>query len=358
MVDPLITTESPWTGSVTEDANFSVNHEWTTARFVAETLIILLSVCLNSAGLSLVYTTHKEKRSVYHILYINISVSNIIACPLTWFLGNVQFFFPEWFHCNLVPDSELYALAALLSRYKVVTGLAVGVHMNIAMLSLGICQYFAVCRPLHSVYLMQRRRAYAMIIIAWAALLICAVVPFIAIYSRASLSASDDVQSIVKSGIKITANTYGCIIIGVYVILITLALLITSSLLEYSRRTYSLARSNSITCDMERLQGEQRACIATAALLASRTIITVPLTLYFIIDLNSDNGKRNMAIFMLSIVPCAKCIFDPFIYGSLMRDVKKTWTRFTGRCCGKYGGYDMDLPTKDIVTVDTSYTTA
>ena len=295
-------------------------------RCIIESILIFISVFANVIGVAFVVVTHSKHKSVYHILYMNVSISNILACLLTWFVGNVSFFFSDWFLRNLQPDSERYCEALLYYNMGLPVALCVAIQMNISMFALTVCQYYAICKPLQSKYILQKNRAIVLIVLSIVVFLFCGSVPFVVSICRvAGWTDCDQVaQLYIEKNLKITVNVYSGIIIFMYILTISLGARIFQAIREYASRTRSLSERNELHMDGKKLARDKRAFTVTMCLLLSRTLFTIPLQIYFVLNINRNGLHDNATVMYLTVLPCAKCILDPFIYGSLMRDVNKT----------------------------------
>lgn len=301
-------------------------------RFGIETFIIVVSLTINVLGLYLVAATHKKSQSVYHILYFNLALSNLIACPLTWLCNNMMFLFNDWF--NDVMPTDLRCEAVVYSTVGVFVALSVGIQMTLAMLGLTMAQYVAICHPLKSIYMLEKRRAYIFIPIAIVISLTCAGTPFAVLLHRVkTTTCTDALIGSIFGDVILGANVLTSIIIVLYVLMASVGVRVYVEMRQHLKRKLELGGN----VNAKKMKDDHRAFGTTMLLLLTLTLFFIPFTIYFVTKLNVDGLEgvaANVSIFYLTMMPCAKCIFDPIIYGARMRDVKAQYKRLTGRCLG------------------------
>ena len=299
-------------------------------RFGPETFIIFISMSINVLGLYAVMSTHRKRQSVYHILYFNLAISNLVACPMTWLCNNMLFLFNDWFNEMLQTDFKCTTTVYMLAG--VFVALSVGIQMTLAMLGLALAQYMAICRPLQSIYVLQKKRAYYFIPVAIVISLICAATPFGVLHSRSTTNAcTNEIIGSIFRDVILGANILTVIIVILYLAMAVIGVRIYIEIRRHMKRKLELGGN----VDVKKLHEDHRAFGTTMFLLLSLTLFFIPFTIYFVTKLNVDGVEKvaaNVSIFYLTMMPCAKCIFDPIIYGARMRDVKATYTRLFLRC--------------------------
>ena len=299
-----------------------------TARFAAETVIITVSILVNIFGLVVVRMAHRLRNSVYHILYVNLAVSNILSCPATWLCNNIPFLFSDWFE-EVDPEQQCRAVG--YNIIGVYVALAVGIQMTFAMLGLTMVQYMAICHPNKSEYLLQKRRVFIFISGSALVTLVCIAVPFttMLLQTRECGDESDDVINTLYRNTILIANILTGLITLQYIAITVITI-----------RVFCASRSTAVArYDLHRGNGERELSDAfktTMIMLILLTIFFIPFTIFFVYRLNVDGIEKvsaNIAIYYLTMMPCAKCIFDPFIYILGTRHVLETASDNLCKCC-------------------------
>ncbi len=71
-----------------------VSEIFLTGRFAAETVLSILSVLFNILAFCAVQLVHGH-RTVYHLLFTNLSIANILCSILSWLCNNALFLFEQ-----------------------------------------------------------------------------------------------------------------------------------------------------------------------------------------------------------------------------------------------------------------------
>jgi hypothetical protein len=68
---------------------------FSTSRFVVETVLAVLALCMNCMALISSAHARNKRYSIYHILFINLCVCNAMSLSLSWISNNTLFLFSD-----------------------------------------------------------------------------------------------------------------------------------------------------------------------------------------------------------------------------------------------------------------------
>lgn len=289
-----------------------------TERFLTETIMMVLASTTNSLAW-IVAKQAQGQHTAYHILFLNLAVSNIL-CSLSSWLGN------NIIYLEILSNySKCVNLATLITiqNFSVLAGCIAG----LTILGFTSIQFLAICRPLHHARLVRRKRIYCFCAISWIVVIaILAIVTSIIVHLYNALEEKFKLQLFTYS-IKVCVNIGVTILALIYFLTIILCAKIFIEIRNLRRRLSQFRFDQAI-------EGERKAFVTIVFLLAAMTIFFLPYTILHVYTLNIDSGLINSPaiFFFMTTLPYIKFLADPFIYGMRMKEVKDVCKKILIRC--------------------------
>ncbi len=296
-------------------------------RFVTESTLATASVLSNA--LALVALVHVYGRqTVYHRLFVNLAVANILASILAWISNNMFYIFGEHIEVLLVSGTSLCQIIAFLLAAVFVSS-SFGIVSTLTMLGFTTVQYFAICRPLHHLSIVRKRKICIFLTWTWIVSLAFACVPCIVVWYRAKHGECDaDMLDKILQVIVFGANCSTGVVGIVYILIVLMCI-----------RIYTEIRNLQIRLNQFRFKqevsSERKAFVTIVILLTTLSLFFIPYACLYVITLNATTDvdiQNNVLIYYMVLLPYLKFLTDPLIYGMRMKEVKDAWLRIFIKC--------------------------
>ncbi|KAI0238367.1 hypothetical protein LSAT2_010959, partial [Lamellibrachia satsuma] len=308
-------------GDVFFDTYFS------TTRFGVESVLAVVSSVTNAAALVAIANAPRSRHTVYHTLFVNLAIVNIIACQLSWFCNNSLFLFQRHLADMLRRGATLCWMFVVLVAAVFASSLF-GLISTLTMLGLTTVQYIAICRPLDQVALVSQTRVYRFIAFAWLVSLFTCLAPFLTLLvivhrSACTFTTLRHIQLIVVGGV----NTFVALVFAIHVVMLAqcVKIYIEISLL---RKRLSQFRFR------EDIRGEWKAFITTAVLLLTMVAFFLPYSVVYVVSINHISQaslQSGALIYYMNLLPYLKFLSDPIIYGMRTLEVREGCFRLLAR---------------------------
>lgn len=328
---------APLSSSSSSSSNFFETY-YSRTRLFLEASLAFLAVLLNVVALTamLCGSTRRHHLSLYNILFVNLSVANVLSCCLFLLSNNALVLLQrlDLYHINIcLFFIHLLAAIFLSSGFSIITILT--------MFAFSIIQYLAICRPLLQLHVLRRKSLYVFVACSWVLAFTFGLVPYLVALLVARQRPCE--EWFIKLILRIsTVETNTCIcIVGLFYLLIVAA----------SARIYAKIRSGRRLMTQIRaehdVRGERRAFFTILFLLSTLTLFLVPYTIVHLLSLNFTDNRllhNPLIIYYMNMLPYLKYMTDPVIYGLRMRELKDVCTAVKVTCCRRCGCYDDELP--------------
>jgi len=265
------------------------------------------------------FKVRRQRTSVYNMLFVNLAVTNALTSVLLWFANNLLFLFTE----AMVNLSHRNACAFMVSLAAALfVSLAFGIVTTMTMLGFAMVQYFAICRPLQHLYVIRRRKIVMFLALTWAASLLGGFAPLTVL---ALIVRAEDceawllrlISSVVRHGVNVDAAFLA--LVHVTIIVLCVSIYVRMSVIRAEMTPFRF------THDM---RSERRTGVTIIVLLLTLNAFFVPFVLLQLLSLNSPASAylgSAALVYYMNLLPYAKCMVDPLIYGLRMRELREFW---------------------------------
>ena len=287
-------------------------------------MLSCVSIICNTLALVAVRYVHGHQ-TAYHVLFINLSIANILCSVLSWLCNNTLFLFEDQITFLIVSGTQsvcdlfVYLLAAVL------VSISFGIVSTLIMLGFATVQYFAICNPLRHETIVRKRRIWMVICCMWMITLGSACIPFVTMLNSVRKGECGDVMlSQILFVVVLTANVSIGVVGLVYIIIVFLCLRIYSEIYKLQQRL-SQFRFN------QEVNNERKAFVTIVILMTTFTVFFIPFAVVYVISLNS-NLQNDALIYYMNLLPYIKCFTDPILYGARMREIRDIWRQVIVKC--------------------------
>ena len=297
-------------------------------RFMPYTVLCALCITFNFLSLCAIARI-KGNRSVHHTLLMNLACCDIVGSLLLWMYFNSPMIFPRFNVTNF--KHCLFIIMVLVAPF--ILSLSVSA---LALLSLALNQYIAICNPLLSATTITKRKACFVILICWTLAFTVAMTPALLLLVRTHFKdCSLDVQLFGESAMEICG--YG--LASLILIIVCLYGLIYREIVRYRRRTPTLSRTRT----RDETENSYKAFVTTILLVGTLVIFWLPFMVYTFITAHIDVTQvSDMAFYIkmycVDFLPMLNFLTDPIIYGIRMREIRDSYHRMFAKilpCCIK-----------------------
>ncbi len=297
-------------------------------RFMPYTVLCALCICFNSLSLCAIIRI-KGSRSVHHTLLMNLACCDILGSLLLWMYYNSPMIFPRFNVTNF--NHCLFIVMVLVAPF--ILSLSVSA---LALLSLALNQYIAICNPLFSATNITKRKACLVILMCWILALTAALTPVLLMLVRTHFQdCAMDVQVLGETSLEICAYGLALLIL----IIVCLYGLIYREIVRYRRRTPALSRTRT----RDETENSYKAFVTTLLLVGTLVIFWLPFMAYTFISAHIDvTTVSDMAFYIkmycVDFLPMLNFLTDPIIYGIRMREIRESYHRMFAKilpCCIK-----------------------
>ncbi|CAD5123256.1 unnamed protein product [Dimorphilus gyrociliatus] len=289
-------------------------------RFYTETTMMILALITN--GLAWIVAKQAQgQHTAYHILFLNLAVSNILCSFSSWCGNNI---FISQILTGLSTCVNMPIITAI-QNFSVLAGCIAG----LTILGFTSIQFLAICRPLHHARLVRRKRIYSFCAISWiVVVVILVVVTSITVRLCRSCKIRNEKIALLSYIVKVVVNIGVTTLALIYCLTIILCARIFTEIRDLRRRLSQFRFDQAI-------EGERKAFVTIVFLLAAMTIFFLPYTILHVWSLNLDDHdliQKPAVFFFMTTLPYVKFLADPFIYGMRMKEVKDVCKKILIRC--------------------------
>ena len=297
-------------------------------RFMPYTVLCALCMSFNFLSLCAIARI-KGNRSVHHTLLMNLACCDIIGSLLLWMYFNSPMIFPRFNVTNL--KHCLFIIMVLVAPF--ILSLSVSA---LALLSLALNQYIAICNPLFSATTVTKGKACLVILTFWILAFTAAMTPVLLVLVRTHFhNCAMDVQVFGVHSLEICAYGLATLIL----IIVCLYGLIYREIVRFRRRTPTLNRTRT----RDETENSYKAFVTTILLVGTLVIFWLPFMAYTFITAHIDvNTVSDMAFYIkmycVDFLPMLNFLTDPIIYGIRMREIRDSYHRMFAKilpCCIK-----------------------
>ena len=296
-------------------------------RFMPYTVLCALCICFNFLSLCAIVRI-KGNRSVHHTLLMNLACCDILGSLLLWMYYNSPMIFPRFNVTNF--HHCLFIMMVLVAPF--ILSLSVSA---LALLSLALNQYIAICNPLFSATTITKRKACFVILVCWILAFTAATTPVLLLLVHNVHNCAMEVQVWGEHSLEICAYGLALLIL----IIVSLYGLIYREIVRYRRRTPTLSRTRT----RDETENSYKAFVTTILLVGTLVIFWLPFMAYTFITAHIDvNTVSDMAfyikMYLVDFLPMLNFLTDPIIYGIRMREIRDSYHRMFAKilpCCIK-----------------------
>lgn len=332
--DPLFfdtdTGLAPPPSSASSPSNFFDTY-YSPVRFCLESCLAFLAVMLNVVALTamLCGRTRRHSLSLYNILFVNLSVANVLSCCLFLLSNNALVLLQrlDLFRFDIcLFFIHMLAAIFLSSAFSIITILT--------MFAFSIIQYLAICRPLQQLHVLRRKNIYIFVGFSWVLAFIFGLVPYLVALLIGGRGPCEDWFVRILLRISAIETNICTVIVGLFYLFVV----------TVSARIYAEIRSGRLLMIQIRaehdLRGERRAYFTILFLLSTLTLFLVPYMIVHLLSLNFSDSRflhNPLVIYYMNMLPYLKYMTDPIIYGLRMRELKNVCTAVKVTCCRRCG---------------------
>ena len=297
-------------------------------RFMPYTVLCILGICFNILSL-IALCNIRGSRTVHHTLLMNLACCDIIGSPMLWMYYNSPMIFPRFALTGL--NHCLFIVMVLVAPF--ILSLSASV---LALLSLALNQYIAICDPLFATTTVTKRKACIVIMIIWILASTAALMPGILMLVRTRYThCAMYVGVLGVRSLEICAYGLATLIL----IIIVLYALIYREVVRYRRRTPQLTRTRG----RDETENSYKAFITTLLLAGTLVIFWLPFMAYTFLSAHIDVTTVPEIVFYIKMyaidfLPMLNFLTDPLIYGIRMREIRDSFHRIFAKifpCCIK-----------------------
>ena len=284
-------------------------------RITIETLLAVFAVVLNGASLGCITTS--QRFSVYHTLFINLVIANILSAILSWISNNSMYLFQDQLF-ELFYTQRWCTALVYLSGAIFVQG-SFGIISTLTLLGFSTAQYFAICKPLEHSSIVRRKKVILFMVTSWIiAGLVCTATYVTLIVISSKRQCTPEFQESVSTTINVGACTAIGICALIFCCVVCLFIRIHIEIKALQKRLSEIRFNQEV-------KSEKKAFLTTVILLTTLVIVFLPYSVTFLISLihTDTNMQSNALIYYMTLLPYFKFISDPIIYGFRMRDIRK-----------------------------------
>ena len=297
-------------------------------RFMPYTVLCALCISFNFLSLCAIVRI-KGNRSVHHTLLMNLACCDIVGSLLLWMYQNSPMIFPRFSVTNFIHC--LFIMMVLVASF--ILSLSVSA---LALLSLAMNQYIAICNPLFSATTITKRKACLVILVCWTLAFTAAMTPILLLLVRTDVNdCATEVQVWGVHSLEICAYGLALLIL----IIVCLYGLIYREIVRYRRRTPTLSRTRT----RDETENSYKAFVTTILLVGTLVIFWLPFMAYTFITAHIDETTVSdvaiyIKMYLVDFLPMLNFLTDPIIYGIRMREIRDSYHRMFAKilpCCIK-----------------------
>ena len=213
----------------------------------------------------------------------------------------------------------LYLTSALLvcSAFSIVSVLTILGFITV--------QYFAVCKPLQYIVVVQKTWVTAFIFISWIVTITVSFIPFVWLLFMTRGDVCDaSLLSTILQVVIIGSDCCIALIALIYISVLVLCALIYNEI-------HNLQKRLSYFQYIQDVKAEQKTFVTTVLLMAALTVFNIPYTIVYIVSLHNSDGadiNNSILIYYMNMLPYMKFLSDPLIYSLRMKEIREGCARF------------------------------
>ncbi|KAK2142956.1 hypothetical protein LSH36_892g00017 [Paralvinella palmiformis] len=287
------------------------------SRFICETLVAVMATIANVTAVVLTLCRRQGEMTVHHVLFVNLGVSNTLSSIIAWFSNNALYLFDRHLAELLLGEADLCTFFAYLST-GVFLSSASGLVSSCTVMGFITVQYIAICKPLEEPILVTRRKVSIYVISLWAVAFLMGSLPCVTLLALLRHATCDATLLSTCVKLLIVCVNYHVTVVGlVDVAAIGLCARIYHEIRKLNRRLSLFRFERDIT-------RQKRHFVTSVMLLGVMTFSVIPYTLLYVITLNirdTVNLHDDLLVYYMNLLPHAKFLSDPIVYGLRMREM-------------------------------------